>query len=167
MKISFVLNGEQKTMDVRPEKRLLDFLREDLHLTGAKEGCGEGECGACTVIIDGRAEHACLTMTGQIDGCEVLTIEGLEKDGELDPLQKAFMEYSAFQCGFCTPGMIMSAKALLMENPHPTDEEITRAIAGNICRCTGYSQIKAAIRSAAEGSHPAAPQAGCSTKGGL
>ena len=150
MKISFVINGEYKEMNVRPEKRLLDFLREDLHLTGAKEGCGEGECGACTVILNGRAVHACLTMTGQIDGCELITIEGLEKDGRLDPLQEAFMKYSAFQCGFCTPGMILSAKALLMENPDPTDEEISRAIAGNICRCTGYSQIRDAIRAAAE-----------------
>ena len=150
MKISFVINGEYKEMNVRPEKRLLDFLREDLHLTGAKEGCGEGECGACTVILNGRAVHACLTMTGQIDGCELITIEGLEKDGRLDPLQEAFMKYSAFQCGFCTPGMILSAKALLMENPDPTDEDISRAIAGNICRCTGYSQIRDAIRAAAE-----------------
>ena len=151
MNISFVINGEKKEMDVCPEKRLLDFLREDLHLTGTKEGCGEGECGACTVIIDGTAQHSCLTMTGQVDGCEIITIEGLEKDGELDALQKAFIEHSAFQCGFCTPGMLMSAKALLMKNPHPTDEEITRAIAGNICRCTGYSQIKEAIRSVADG----------------
>ncbi len=150
MKISFVINGERKEMDVHPDRRLLDFLREDLHLTGAKEGCGEGECGACTVIIDGRAQHSCLTMTGQIDGCEILTIEGLEKNGELDILQEAFLKFSAFQCGFCTPGMILSAKALLMENPHPTDDEIKRAIAGNICRCTGYSQIRAAIRYAAD-----------------
>ena len=150
MKISFVINGERKEMDVRPDRRLLDFLREDLHLTGAKEGCGEGECGACTVIIDGRAQHSCLTMTGQIDGCEILTIEGLEKNGELDILQEAFLKFSAFQCGFSTPGMILSAKALLMENPHPTDDEIKRAIAGNICRCTGYSQIRAAIRYAAD-----------------
>ena len=150
MKISFVINGERKEMDVRPDRRLLDFLREDLHLTGAKEGCGEGECGACTMIIDGRAQHSCLTMTGQIDGCEILTIEGLEKNGELDILQEAFLKFSAFQCGFCTPGMILSAKALLMENPHPTDDEIKRAIAGNICRCTGYSQIRAAIRYAAD-----------------
>lgn len=151
MNISFVINGEKKEMDVRPDKRLLDFLREDLHLMGTKEGCGEGECGACTVIIDGTAQHSCLTMVGQVDGCEIITIEGLEKDGELDALQKAFIEHGAFQCGFCTPGMLMSAKALLMKNPHPTDEEITRAIAGNICRCTGYSQIKDAIRSAAGG----------------
>ena len=158
MNISFVINGEKKEMDVRPEKRLLDFLRDDLHLTGAREGCGQGECGACTVIIDGTAQHACLTLTGQIDGCEVLTIEGLEKDGELDEIQKAFLEYSAFQCGFCTPGMIMAAKALLMSNPHPTEEEIKRAIAGNICRCTGYSQILAAIRSVADKTD--APEAG-------
>ena len=151
MNISFVINGEKKEMDVRPDKRLLDFLREDLHLMGTKEGCGEGECGACTVIIDGRAQHSCLTMVGQVDGCEIITIEGLEKDGQLDALQKAFIDHGAFQCGFCTPGMLMSAKALLMKSPHPTDDEITRAIAGNICRCTGYSQIKEAIRSVAGG----------------
>lgn len=150
MKISFVINGEKKEMDVRPERRLLDFLREDLHLTGTHEGCGQGECGACTVIIDGTAQHACLTLLGQIDGCEILTIEGLEKDGQLDAIQEAFIEHSAFQCGFCTPGMIMTAKALLMHDPHPTDEEIKRAIAGNICRCTGYSQIISAIQSASK-----------------
>ncbi len=138
-------------MDVVPERRLLDFLREDLMLTGTKEGCGQGECGACTVILDGEAVHSCLVMAGQLDGHELLTIEGLEQNGELDALQKAFIRKSAVQCGFCTSGMIMSAKALLMKNPHPTDEEIRRAIAGNICRCTGYKEIRSAIRLAADG----------------
>lgn len=150
MRISFLLNGRPMEMDVQGERRLLDFLREDLHLTGTKEGCGEGECGACTVILDGKAVHACLTTVGELDNSQLLTIEGLEQNGELDRLQKAFIKKSAVQCGFCTSGMIMSAKALLMENPHPTQEEIKRAIAGNICRCSGYKEIKAAIALAAE-----------------
>lgn len=151
MKITYTLNGTVRTDDVRPERRLIDYLREDLHLTGVKEGCSEGECGACTVILDGKAVHSCLTLVGQIDGCELITIEGLEKDGKLDPLQQSFIDHSAVQCGFCTSGMILSAKALLMHNPHPTDEEIRRAIAGNICRCTGYAEIRAAIRAVADG----------------
>ncbi len=150
MRISFLLNGRPMEMEVQGERRLLDFLREDLHLTGTKEGCGEGECGACTVILDGKAVHACLTTVGELDNSQLLTIEGLEQNGELDHLQKAFIKKSAVQCGFCTSGMIMSAKALLMENPHPTQEEIKRAIAGNICRCSGYKEIKAAIALAAE-----------------
>ncbi len=149
MRIDFTVNGKAVSMDVVPEKRLLDFIREDLLLTGAKEGCGEGECGACTVILNGKAVHSCLTMTGQLDKAELITVEGLEKDGELDALQKMFMKKSAVQCGFCTSGMLMSAKALLMENPNPTQEEIKRAIAGNICRCGGYREIKEAIASAA------------------
>lgn len=151
MEIKFILNGKPAVADVPGDRRLLDFIREDLHLTGTKEGCGEGECGACTVILNGKAVHSCLTMTGQLDGGELLTIEGLEKDGELDRLQKSFIKKSAVQCGFCTAGMIMSAKALLMENPHPTKEEIQRAIAGNICRCSGYREIKEAIHDAAQG----------------
>lgn len=151
MVINFVLNGKPMTVDVPADRRLLDFIREDLHLTGTKEGCGEGECGACTVVLDGKAVHSCLTLVGQIEGCELLTIEGLEQNGELDAIQKAFIKKSAIQCGFCTSGMVMSAKALLMENPKPTDEEIKRAISGNICRCSGYREIKEAIRAAADG----------------
>lgn len=151
MKIDFTLNGRDVSMEVKPQKRLLDFIREDLLLTGTKEGCGEGECGACTVILNKKAVHSCLTMTGELDGAELITVEGLEKDGELDILQKMFMKKSAVQCGFCTSGMLMSAKALLMENPHPTQEEIKRAIAGNICRCGGYKEIKEAIACAAQG----------------
>ena len=147
MRISFVLNGKKRTDDVDPARRLLDYLREDLHLTGTKEGCGEGECGACTVILNGRAVHACLTLTGQIDGCELLTIEGLEaEDGSLSPLQQSFADHGAIQCGFCTPGMVMSAQALLMENPHPDEAEIRNAIAGNICRCTGDREVIRAIQ---------------------
>ena len=153
MKIHFVLNGEERSADVPGDRSLLDFLRTDLGLTGTKEGCREGECGACTVILNGKAVHACLTLAGQIDGCELLTVEGLEKNGELDSLQKAFIDHSAVQCGFCTAGMLMSAKALLMENPHPSEEEIKRAIAGNICRCSGYREIREAIKSAAEDDH--------------
>ena len=151
MIINFTLNGKPTTVDVPADRRLLDFIREDLHLTGTKEGCGEGECGACTVILDGKAVHSCLTLVGQIEGCELLTIEGLEQNGELDAIQKAFIKKSAIQCGFCTSGMVMSAKALLMENPHPTQDEIKKAISGNICRCSGYREIKEAIRSVADG----------------
>lgn len=149
MKIDFLLNGRKVEIEVSGEKRLLDFIREDLHLTGTKEGCGEGECGACTVILNGKAVHSCLTVAGQLQGSELLTIEGLEQNGEIDAIQKAFIKKSAVQCGFCTSGMIMSAKALLMSNPHPSEEEIKRAIAGNICRCSGYKEIKAAIKEAA------------------
>ncbi|MDD3217751.1 MAG: (2Fe-2S)-binding protein [Lachnospiraceae bacterium] len=150
MIIHFVLNGKQTTADVQADRRLLDFIREDLHLTGTKEGCGEGECGACTVVLNGKAIHSCLTLTGQLDGGELLTIEGLEQNGELDEIQKAFIKKSAIQCGFCTSGMVMSAKALLMENPHPSKEEIKKAISGNICRCAGYREIKEAIQLVAE-----------------
>lgn len=146
MKISFLLNGKGKTMEVDGAKRLLDFIREDLSLTGTKEGCGEGECGACTVMLNGVAIHACLALTGQINKGELWTIEGLEQNGELDAIQKAFIKKGATQCGFCTSGMIMSIKALLLKNPTPTSDEVKVAIAGNICRCTGYKEIKAAVR---------------------
>lgn len=150
MKINYILNGAPAQAEVSGEKRLLDFIREDLMLTGTKEGCGEGECGACTVILNGEAIHSCLAVAGQLQGGELLTIEGLEKNGELDAIQKEFVKKSAVQCGFCTSGMIMSAKALLLKNPHPTEEEIKLAIAGNLCRCSGYREIKAAISAAAE-----------------
>lgn len=150
MILHFTLNGEEKTMEVPGEKRLLDFIREDLHLTGTKEGCGEGECGACTVVLNGQAIHSCLTVAGQLEDSELLTIEGLEKNGEMDAIQKAFIKKSAIQCGFCTSGMVMSAKARLLHNPNPTQEEIKRAIAGNICRCSGYREIREAIQEAAE-----------------
>ncbi|CCU86179.1 (2Fe-2S)-binding protein [Mesotoga sp. HF07.pep.5.2.highcov] len=150
MKISFTLNNERLSMDVVEDMRLLDFLRDELGLTGTKEGCGEGECGACTVIIDGKAVNSCLVLLPEIDGSEVTTIEGLSKDGELDTIQKAFVDEGAVQCGFCTPGMIMSAKALLDRNDSPSDEEIMEAIEGNLCRCTGYYKIVQAIKTAAE-----------------
>ena len=150
MNISFNLNGKNITADVDPEKRLLDYLREDLGLTGTKEGCSEGECGACTVIVDGEAVHSCLTLVCQLGGKEVVTIEGLEESGEMDRIQKLFIEETAIQCGYCTTGMIMSTKALLIHNPHPTEEEIRVALAGNICRCSGYTQIVRAVKRAAE-----------------
>ena len=150
MKISFTLNNERLSMDVVEDMRLLDFLRDELGLTGTKEGCGEGECGACTVIIDGKAVNSCLVLLPEIDGSEITTIEGLSKNGELDPIQKAFIDEGAVQCGFCTPGMIMSTKALLDRKVNPSDEEIMEAIEGNLCRCTGYYKILQAIRTAAE-----------------
>jgi carbon-monoxide dehydrogenase small subunit len=141
------INGKEVTLKVGPEERLIDTLREQLNLTGTKEGCSIGECGACTVILNGEAVSSCLILTGQIGGSEVLTIEGLEVAGKLDPLQKAFIDYQAVQCGFCTPGMLMSAKALLLKNPHPSREEIKTTLEGNLCRCTGYEQIIEAIES--------------------
>lgn len=149
MRLDFFVNGKEVILDVEPEKRLIDILREDLGLTGTKEGCGEGECGACTIILDGEAVHACLAMAIQLEDCHVTTIEGLEQNGELSVLQKAFVEETAIQCGYCTPGMIMSAKALLMKNPNPDEEAIRKALAGNLCRCSGYSQILRAVKRAA------------------
>ncbi len=149
--INFKLNGEEMSIEVEPSWTLLYLLREVLGLKGTKEGCGMGECGACTVQINGKAVASCIYPVMEVDGKEVWTIEGLaQSSGTLHPLQKAFIERGAIQCGFCTPGMIMSAKALLEENPSPTEEEIKEAIAGNICRCTGYVQIIEAIKHAAE-----------------
>ena len=149
--MSFKLNGDETVVTVEGAARLLDVLRDGLGLTGTKEGCGEGECGACTVIVDGRAVNACLYPALEAEGREVTTIEGLcGPDSTLGPLQQAFVDRGAVQCGFCTPGMIMSTKALLDENPDPADEEIRAALVGNLCRCTGYVQIvEAAGRAAA------------------
>lgn len=143
------VNGEDYTVAVEPDKTLLWLLREELNLTGTKEGCGAGECGACTVIFNGRAVNSCLVLAVEADGAEVYTIEGEAKDGRLSDLQKAFIEHNALQCGFCTPGMIMAARALLNENPRPTEEEIKEAIEGNLCRCTGYLPIIEAIKDVA------------------
>ena len=145
--ITFRINGERRTETVSPTATLLEMIRDQLHLTGTKEGCGIGECGACTVLLDGAPVTACLVLAAEIDGCEVRTIESEVVDGQLSLLQQAFIDAGAVQCGFCTPGMIMSARGLLLRNPHPTDEEIIEAIAGNLCRCTGYEAIIQAIRS--------------------
>lgn len=145
----FTLNGEQVTAEVEPWATLLEVIRDNFDLTGAKEGCGYGECGTCTVLMDGLAVTSCLVLAVQAEGRDIVTIEGLaSRDGELHPLQKAFMQKGAIQCGFCTPGMILSAKALLDRNGNPTEEEIKKAVAGNICRCTGYVKVIEAIRSA-------------------
>ena len=150
MMVHFTLNNQPVSRDLPPERRLIDVLREDFLLTGAKESCGEGECGACTILLDGQAVHACLVLAGQLEGREVLTIEGLAQNGELDIIQTAFVEHVAIQCGFCTPGMIMSTKGLLLQHPDPTEEDIRIALSGNICRCSGYAQILAAVQDAAK-----------------
>ena len=150
MKISFVLNNQNMSIETEPNIRLLDLLRDKFNLTGTKEGCSIGECGACTVIMNGKAVNSCLVLAGQCEGAEIITIEGIEKDGKLHPLQENFLKNGAVQCGFCTPGMIMSAYALLLENSNPTEEEIKDAIAGNLCRCTGYKQIIEAVEKSAK-----------------
>jgi carbon-monoxide dehydrogenase small subunit len=149
-KMSFQLKVNQITrkIDAPALKRLLDVLREDLRLTGTKEGCGEGECGACSVIVDGEVINSCLVPVCQVNGSTILTVEGLARDGRLDPLQQAFLECGGAQCGICTPGMLIAARALLDENAHPSRDEIKEAIAGNLCRCTGYVKIIDAIEQA-------------------
>jgi aerobic carbon-monoxide dehydrogenase small subunit len=148
-RISFVLNGNRMEMEIEHHWTLLFLLRDKLELTGTKSGCESGECGACTVIINGKAVNACLFPAMELDGATLTTIEGLAKpNGELHSLQTAFIECGGVQCGFCTPGMIMAAKALLDENPNPTEDEIRHALAGNICRCTGYVQIIDAVKAA-------------------
>ncbi|SHK68488.1 (2Fe-2S)-binding protein [Desulforamulus aeronauticus] len=146
---TFTLNGKQTSVEVPSDTTLLETLREALGLTGTKEGCGKGECGACTVIVNGKAANACLIMTSQLAGADIRTIEGLGSDGVLDSLQTAFVETGAVQCGYCTPGMLMSARALLLKKSSPSTEEIRESIAGNLCRCTGYAKIVEAIRKAA------------------
>ncbi len=148
--VAFRLNGKDVSVTTDPNKRLVDFLREDCGCLSVKEGCGEGECGACTIIWNGEAVTSCLMLAGQIAGDEIITTEGLLKDdGALNTLQQAFVDSGAIQCGFCTPGMLMSATALLMKNPKPTRDEIRRAISGNLCRCTGYAKIVDAVEIAA------------------
>jgi len=146
IKINFTLNGKAVELTTRTNRRLLDVLREDFGLTGTKEGCAIGECGACTVLLDNKAVNSCLVLVGQVRGSNIITVEGLAKGSVLHPLQENFLKYGAVQCGFCTPGMLMSAYALLNENPQPSEEEIKDAIAGNLCRCTGYQQIIEAIQ---------------------
>ncbi len=146
--ISLIINGRQHDLAVQPNRTLADMLRYDLKLTGTKKGCEEGDCGSCTVILDGRPVNSCLVLAVQASGKSVTTIEGVETDEGLHPIQKAFVEHGAVQCGFCTSGMILSGKSLLEKNPHPGESEIRTAISGNLCRCTGYQKIVEAIRAA-------------------
>ncbi len=148
--IRFVLNGESYEIQVPPWRTLLEMIREDLKLTGAKEACGQGECGACTVIMGGKSINSCLVPAVEADGQEILTLEGLSNGEVLHPIQEAFVEHAGMQCGFCTSGMIMSAKSLLDRNPSPNTDEIREGIAGNFCRCTGYTKIVESISAAAE-----------------
>lgn len=159
--VTMTVNGKLRTASVAPETTLLRLLRDHFNLTGAKLGCDVGDCGACTVLVDGKPVNACLMLAGQADGRKVLTIEGLATQDELHPLQKAFEDHASLQCGFCGPGMILSAKALLDEIPNPTVPEIRDALSGNLCRCTGYTKIIEAIQDAARTprAEPAEPNA--------
>ena len=146
MKIQCIINGQHVEQDIEADMRLLDFIRETLHLTGTKEGCGEGECGACTVLMDGIAVHSCLVLAMQADGATIITVEGLSEGHALHPIQQAYVDTGAVQCGFCTPGFIMATYALLQETPDPTEEEILAGLEGNLCRCTGYAKILEAVK---------------------
>jgi carbon-monoxide dehydrogenase small subunit len=148
--ITVTVNGEKEYLEVPSHMTLLQMLREKLAITGPKNGCSAGECGACTVLLDGEPVNSCMVLAVEVDGHEVVTVEGLAKEGQLTPLQQAFIEHNAVQCGFCTPGMLISAEALLKRNPHPTEEEIKEALVGNLCRCTGYIRIIRAVQTAAE-----------------
>ena len=150
LNIALTVNGKSFQVKTAPQTTLLYLLRDELGLTGSKDGCQEGECGTCTVLLDGKLVNACLTLAGQCDGREILTIEGVANNGELHPVQKAFVEAGAVQCGYCTPGMILSAVYLLDKNPKPSQGEIRTAIVGNLCRCTGYNKIIDAIQLASE-----------------
>ena len=148
MAIRFEVNGEAMTVDAYPLARLLDILREDLRLTGVKEGCGEGECGACSVLLNGKLVNSCLVPALQVEGAEITTIEGLASGDQLHPVQQAFLDHGGAQCGICTPGMILAAAYLLRHNPNPTEGEIREGLAGNLCRCTGYMRIFDAVEKA-------------------
>jgi aerobic-type carbon monoxide dehydrogenase small subunit (CoxS/CutS family) len=149
--LEFQVNGTRRRVEIDGERSLLNVLRDELDLTGAKYGCGEGQCGACTVLVDGRAVRSCLTQAASVEGKQITTIEGLERNGKLHPLQEAFLAADAMQCGYCTTGMIMSGVGLLKKTPNPTEAEIMRAMEGNICRCGTYHRVVAAIRQAAGG----------------
>lgn len=151
MRIQITVNEQAHSLEVHPDEMLIDVLRERLHLKGVKRGCDSGQCGACTVILNGRSVYSCVMPAGEADGAVITTIEGLEQSGDAHPLQRAFVDEGAVQCGFCTPGMILSAKALLDEKPNPTEAEIRTAISGNLCRCTGYEKIVSAIQKVANG----------------
>ncbi len=147
--INFILNGDPVSIEVEPNEKLLDVLRDKLGVKSPKYGCGRGECGSCTVLLNGKSIRSCITLAIEVDGQEIVTLEGLQKEG-MTELQKSFIEHNAFQCGFCAPGMTMTATELLKKNPHPDEEEIREAIAGNLCRCTGYDTIVKAILDVAE-----------------
>jgi carbon-monoxide dehydrogenase small subunit len=148
--MEFRVNGTLRRVDVYPMSRLLDVLREEIGLTGTKEGCGEGECGACSVLVDGDLVNSCLMPVLQVAGCEIMTVEGLAKNGRMHPLQEAFANAGGAQCGICTPGMILASYQLLARWPHPTEQQIREGLAGNLCRCTGYQKIFDAVRQASE-----------------
>lgn len=148
--LTMTVNGELETLIVQPYHTLLHALREQLVLTGPKDGCSAGECGACTVLLDGEPVNSCLVLAVECDGHEIVTVEGLARDGQFSALQEAFVEHNAVQCGFCTPGMLISAHALLRRNPHPTEPEIRESLVGNLCRCTGYLRIVEAVQAVAE-----------------
>lgn len=148
--VNFTINGASISASIEPNISLLTFIREHLGLKGTKEGCGAGDCGACTVLVNGETVNSCLMLAVEADGKEILTVEGLAANGEIDPIQQAFIDEGAVQCGFCTPGMLMSTKAILDNNPNPTEEEIKKGLSGNICRCTGYHQIVKAVERAVE-----------------
>src|ERR1044071_6848281 len=148
-KIQFTLNGKPTSIEVANHRLLLDLLRDELGVTGTKEGCGTGDCGACTVFLNGKPVNSCLILSGELEGADIVTIEGMKIGPELHPIQKAFMQDGGAQCGYCTPGMLLMSKALLEENPNPTEEEIRFALSGNLCRCTGYAKIIQAVQDAA------------------
>ena len=150
--IELKINGDVHEVAIDPRRTLVEVLREDLDLTGTKESCGDGDCGACTVLMDGKPVNGCLVLALEAQGKDIVTIEGIAKNGKLHPVQQAFIDHFAIQCGFCTPGMIISSVALLGRNPHPTEDEVRKAIAGNLCRCTGYVKIVEAILATAQAS---------------
>lgn len=154
MILQFTVNGRRVSVEADPTEPLLRVLRDRLRLTGAKWACGRGECGACTVVMNGRTALSCLVMAAQAEGADIVTVEGIAADGALDPLQQAFVEAGAVQCGYCTPGMVVSAWALLRRNPHPSSQDIIEALEGNLCRCTGYQKVLEAVARAAARSQP-------------